>query len=502
MSRPVVLVILDGWGIAPPGPGNAVDTARTPQFDALLAAFPHTSLRASGPDVGLPDGQMGNSEVGHLAIGAGRVVPQDLVRIATAAADAYTGVDSLENACRRAREGSGTLHLIGLVSDGGVHSHVDHLRGLVALAERMGVPRAAVHAITDGRDVAPHQALDLLPTLEEEWRAGPAVIVDVCGRYYAMDRDGRQERTDRAARLYREGRGRRAGDLAGAIQASYAEGVSDEFIEPVVLDPTGTVGVGEEVVFFNFRPDRARQICQALTVPETTPDGDGAEPPRLTAMTAYWDGQPGSIAFPEDRPSEVLADALEAAGIGQLHIAETEKYAHVTYFLNGGREREHRGEDRILVPSPRDVATYDERPEMSAEAVRDAAVEGITDGGYGFVVVNFANPDMVGHTGSISAVVEAVECVDRCLGDVIAAAASVGGVAVVTADHGNAEQMLAADGSPHTAHTVNPVPLVITAGGLRVRDGGRLADLAPTVLDLLGVEQPASMTGRTLLVRD
>ena len=498
MSRPVVLVILDGWGLAPPGPGNAVEQARTPVFDRLVRRYPHTRLEASGRDVGLPAGQMGNSEVGHLAIGAGRVVPQDLVRISDAAANDFRDNDVLEAACIRARAGSETLHVIGLISDGGVHSHVDHLRGLVALATRMGVPRVAVHAITDGRDVSPQQALELLSRLQEEWADGPARIVDVCGRLYAMDRDERWERTERARRLYREGEGETVKDLRSAIQESYARGITDEFIEPMVVDADGVIRDGDEIIFLNFRPDRARQICQALADPQRS--GQAPEDaPQLTAMTAYWDGQPGAIAFPEQRPAEVLADALEASEITQLHIAETEKYAHVTYFLNGGREAEHRGEDRVLIPSPRDVTTYDERPEMSAEGVCAAAVEGIASGSYGFVVVNFANPDMVGHTGSIPAVVEAVEVVDRCLGAVICAVVEAGGVAVVTADHGNAEQMLAEDGSPHTAHTTNPVPLILSVPGARLREGGRLADLAPTVLALLGVEQPDVMTGRSLI---
>lgn len=501
MTAPVVLVILDGWGLAPAGPGNAVARAVTPIFDALWEANPHTTLAASGTDVGLPEGQMGNSEVGHLAIGAGRIVDQDLVRIAKAAAGDFDGVTALVGACRRAATGSGTLHVVGLVSDGGVHSHVDHLRALVRLAEREGVARVAVHAITDGRDVAPDQGGRLLPALEREFGDGPARIVDLCGRYYAMDRDHRWDRTERAWRLYTEAAASAAGTCAEAIEASYAAGVTDEFIAPVVIGDPLPLRDGEEVVFLNFRPDRARQICAALADPAFDGFPRPAEAPRpaLTAMTAYWDGQPGEIAFAEERPRAVLADALEEAEIAQLHIAETEKYAHVTYFLNGGRERVHRAEERVLVPSPRDVATYDERPAMSADAVADAAVEGIRSRRFGFVVVNFANPDMVGHTGSIPAVVEAVETVDAGLGRILAAVAEVGGVALVTADHGNAEQMLTASGAPHTAHTTNPVPLVVTGRDVGLIDGGRLADLAPTVLTLLGVEPPPEMTGRSLL---
>ena len=501
MTTPVVLVILDGWGLAPPGPGNAVDLADTPVFDSLWASCPHGTLTASGRDVGLPAGQMGNSEVGHLAIGAGRVVPQDLVRIGDAAARDFTDVTALVAACARARAGTGTLHVVGLVSDGGVHSHVDHLRGLVRLATAQGVPLVAVHAITDGRDVSPEQALTLLPALQREWEGGPARIVDVCGRIHAMDRDSRWERVERAWRLYALGDAPTAPDVEQAIRDSYAAGVTDEFVEPVLIgDGAHRIGADDEVVFLNFRPDRAREICQALADPAFGAfDRGDAGVARLTAMTAYWDGQPGAIAFPEDRPDQVLADALERADIPQLHVAETEKYPHVTYFLNGGRESEHTGEARVMVPSPRDVATYDERPEMSAAGVAEAAIDGIRGGAFGFVVVNFANPDMVGHTGDIPAVVAAVEEVDRRLGDVITAVRDVGGVALVTADHGNAEQMLTADGQPHTAHTTNPVPLILVGEERPLRPEGRLADLAPTVLALLGVPIPPQMTGDPLV---
>ena len=500
MTQPVVLVILDGWGLAPPGPGNAVELADTPVFDGLWATCPHGTLTASGRDVGLPAGQMGNSEVGHLAIGAGRVVPQDLVRIGDAAERDFADVPALVEACVRARDGTGTLHVVGLVSDGGVHSHVDHLRGLVRLASAQGVPHVAVHAITDGRDVSPAQSLALLPALEREWAGTRARIVDVCGRIHAMDRDQRWERVERAWRLYVDGAGERAASADEAVRAAHARGVTDEFIEPVVVGEGAPIGAGDEVVFLNFRPDRAREICQALADPAFAAFDRGDRGVcRLTALTAYWDGQPGAVAFPEDRPAHVLADALEASGVGQLHVAETEKYPHVTYFLNGGREQEHDGEARTMIPSPRDVATYDERPEMSAQGVAEAAIAGIRSGDFGFVVVNFANPDMVGHTGSIPAVVRAVEEVDRRLGDVIAAVRDVGGVALVTADHGNAEQMLTDAGQPHTAHTTNPVPVILVGHPGPLRPSGRLADLAPTVLALLDVAAPAEMSGDALV---
>ncbi len=478
-----------------------MDLAETPVFDELWATCPHGQLVASGRAVGLPEGQMGNSEVGHIAIGAGRVVGQDLVRVGDAALEDFRSTPALVEACERARAGSGTLHLVGLVSDGGVHSHVDHLRGLVRLATAIGVRDVAVHAITDGRDVAPDQAATLLGALTSEWEGGPARIVDVCGRLFAMDRDQRWERVERAWALYTLGRGDHAPDAVAAITAAHAAGVTDEFVEPTVIgDGSGRIAADDQVVFFNFRPDRARELSAALADPAFTGFDRGAMGlVRLTAMTQYWDGQPGAIAFAEDRPVNVLADALERAGIQQLHVAETEKYAHVTYFFNGGREGEHVGEERVLIPSPRDVETYDQRPEMSAAGVADAVVAGLRRGEAGFVVVNFANPDMVGHTGNIPAVVAAVEEVDRCLGDVVAAVRAVDGVALVTADHGNAEQMLEGDGEPHTAHTTNPVPLILVGGGLVLQDRGRLADLAPTILTLLGVEVPAVMTGTSLV---
>ncbi len=508
MGLPLVaLVILDGWGLAPVGPGNAVALARTPVFDDIWERYPHTTLVASGRDVGLPAGQMGNSEVGHLNIGAGRVVPQDLVRLQDAVEDGSL----LENpvlvaAARRARDLGGTLHLVGLVSDGGVHSHVDHLRALVRLAVAEGVPAVAVHAITDGRDVSPHQAAGLLRQLEQEWEGGPARIRTVCGRIFAMDRDSRWERTRRFYDAIVHGVGTGAPVASAAVEAAYAAGTTDEFVEPVVVgDPAaGRVRNGDEVVFFNFRPDRARQICAALAEPAFAGFDRGPDAPRvrLATMTVYADDLHADVAFAPERPREVLADVLAEHGVAQLHAAETEKYPHVTYFFNGGVEPEHVGEERIMVPSPRDVATYDLKPEMSAEQLADEVCGALASGRHRFAIVNFANPDMVGHTGVIPAVVTAVETVDRCLARVLAAVADRGGVALVTADHGNAEQMLTAEGAPHTAHTTNPVPLVVADGTLRVRDGGRLGDLAPTILELLGIPAPAAMTGTSLLVAD
>ena len=483
----VALVILDGWGCAPAGPGNAVELADTPVFDDLWRRFPHTSLDASGESVGLPPGQMGNSEVGHLTIGAGRVVFQDLVRIDRAIEDgSFFENPALVAAFERTRARGGNTHLLGLVSHGGVHSHIDHLRAFFELARRQGMEeRTFVHAFTDGRDVSPTSAAGDLEALVAEG----ARISTVCGRYYAMDRDGRWDRTDRALAAIRSGDGEQAEDPVEAVKRSYERGVTDEFIEPIVL-PEPRLEEDDTVIFFNFRPDRARQLTQRLL--EAGLD--------LTTMTRYRHDFDCPVAFEEQDVSGTMAEALAEHGVRQLHMAETEKYAHVTYFFNGGREEEWAGETRILVPSPRDVATYDQKPEMSADEVTARFEEEIGEG-YGFAIVNFANPDMVGHSGVIPAVVQAVEAVDACLGRVVRAVEELGGVCLVTADHGNAEQMLETDGvSPHTAHTLNPVPLVVTIPGARLADGGTLADLVPTSLALLGIPLERGMTGRDLVI--
>ena len=483
----VALVVLDGWGCAPPGPGNAVELAATSVFDALWAGFPHTTLAASGRAVGLPEGQMGNSEVGHLTIGAGRVVPQDLVRVNDAIADgSFFENEALVSAFRGAKEQGGNVHLLGLVSYGGVHSHIDHLRALLELAQREGMEaRTFVHAFTDGRDVSPHAAASDLAELAGEGTR----ITTVVGRYYAMDRDKRSERTERAFTAIVRGEGARPDDAIAAVRASYEAGITDEFIEPLVLPHPRLNLENDTAVFFNFRPDRARQLSERLLEA-------GAD---LTTMTRYREDFDCPVAFPEHVVDQTLAEVLAAQGARQLHLAETEKYAHVTYFFNGGEEREWEGETRILVPSPRDVATYDLKPEMSAAEVEQRFEDAVGDG-YRFAIVNFANPDMVGHTGVIPAVVRAVETVDACLGRLVAKVEELGGVCLVTADHGNAEQMLESDGvSPHTAHTTNPVPLVVTVAGASLREGGSLSDLVPTCLDLLGIPAPDAMTGTTLL---
>ena len=483
----VALVILDGWGCAPPGPGNAVELADTPVFDDLWARFPHTTLDASGESVGLPAGQMGNSEVGHLTIGAGRVVDQDLVRIDKAIENgSFYSNAALTAAFERARSRGANAHLLGLTSYGGVHSHFNHLRALLELARReeMG-KRTFVHAFTDGRDVPPTSAIRDLPQLVQE-----APIVTVAGRYYAMDRDGRWDRTDRALAAIVTGTGRQATDPVEAVRASYDAGITDEFIDPVVL-PGPRLAPDDAAIFFNFRPDRARQLTQRLL--------EGGYD--LTTMTRYRDDFECPVALEDQDVQETMAEVLADHGIHQLHVAETEKYAHVTYFFNGGREEEWNGETRILVPSPRDVPTYDKKPEMSAAEVAERFEEEVGNG-YGFAIVNFANPDMVGHTGVIPAVVKAVETADSCLGRVVETVQGLGGVLLVTADHGNAEQMLEEDGeSPHTAHTTNPVPLVVTIPGAKLRDGGSLSDLVPTCLALLGIPPVQGMTGRELVTR-
>jgi 2,3-bisphosphoglycerate-independent phosphoglycerate mutase len=474
----VVLVILDGWGCAPPGPGNAVELADTPNFDRLWRTFPHTRLDASGEAVGLPDGQMGNSEVGHLTIGSGRVLYQDFVRVNKAIEDG----SFFENpALTAAFERGERTHLLGLVSYGGVHSHIDHVRALLRFAPE----QTWLHAFTDGRDVSPHSAVNDLAELPTER------ISTVAGRYYGMDRDQRWDRTERAFDAIVHARGEQADDPVEAVRQSYERGITDEFIEPVVvagrprLDPAR-----DSAIFFNFRPDRARQMVMKLI-------GAGAD---ITTMTRYAANLDVPVAFPEQEVRETLAEVLAEHDVPQLHVAETEKYAHVTYFFNGGREEEWTGETRVLVPSPRDVPNYDQKPEMSAAEVTDRFVEELGRRPYAFAVVNFANPDMVGHTGSIAATVKAVETVDGCLGRVVAAVEAEGGIALITADHGNAEQMLEADGtSPHTAHTTNLVPLVVTDSQIALRDNGTLSELAPTVLDLLGFDKPLQMTQKGLM---
>ena len=506
-ARPVpavCLIVLDGWGLAPEGPGNAISLARTPVFDGLWSRCARTELDASGTAVGLPGGQIGNSEVGHVNLGAGAVVKPYLTRVDDAIVDAsFATNEALRAACARGRE-AGRLHLMGLVSDGGVHSSIEHLMALIDLAAAEEVPDVVLHAFTDGRDTSPDAGLGHVERAERRLvDSGVGRVGTVSGRYYAMDRDRRRERTRAVydAIVHGEAEGRWAPTGTDAVAAAYERGESDEFILPTTVgEGEARVRPGDAVIFFNFRPDRARQLMRALGEPGFDEfDRRGMPDMDLTTLTEYSEGWSYPVAFPPSRPETTLAAVLAERGVRQLHVAETEKYPHVTYFFNGGEELPYPGEERRLVDSPRDVATYDQRPEMSAAPATEAFVEEWNTGAFGFGIINFANADMVGHSGDIEAAVAAVEVVDRCLGRVVAAVHETGGACVVTADHGNSDQMLEPDGSPRTAHSLNPVPLVVTSAVGQLRGGGVLADVAPTVLELLGIEQPTAMTGKSLL---
>jgi 2,3-bisphosphoglycerate-independent phosphoglycerate mutase len=501
----VCLIVLDGWGLEEPGPGNAVSLARTPVFDELWSSYPHVTLRTHGRAVGLPEGQMGNSEVGHLNLGAGAVVRQDLVRIDEAIAGGQLAENEVLRAAFAAAE---RVHLLGLVSDGGVHSSLEHLQALVGLGRELGVADLVVHAFTDGRDTLPHAGAGYLATLE---RAPGARVGSVIGRYWAMDRDRRWERTQKAYDMLVHGRAPNRSDSGEqAVLDAYARGETDEFISPTLVGEEARIRPGDSVIAFNFRPDRMRQLTRALAEPgfgegeEELPGWEGRHgAPAISSyatLTRYEEGWPYPVAFSPERPASTLATVLAGAGASQLHVAETEKYPHVTYFFNGGEETPLSGERRELVPSPRDVPTYDRKPQMSAREAAAAFVAAWREDRPRFAIINFANADMVGHTGVIEAAVRAVETVDECLGEVVAAVHEAGGACVVTADHGNAEHMLEPDGSPNTAHSLNPVPLIVTSAGAELRDGSAiLADVAPTVLEMLAIEQPAEMTGHSLI---
>ena len=504
-GRLVGLVILDGWGLSPRREGNAVALARTPVMDRLLASYPHATLVTCGESVGLPAGQMGNSEVGHLNLGAGRIVYQDLTRIDQAVRDGSLAANPVfrEALARAARVG--TLHFIGLVSPGGVHSHERHLHALLGYAADARVSRVRVHAFTDGRDTPPRSADASLAALEDVVHRIPgAAVATVSGRFYAMDRDKRWDRTERAARAMLLGEGETASSATESIAAAYARGESDEFVQPTVIAGSdGSIRDGDTVIAFNFRPDRMRQISRALADPEFDAFPRPSVPRDLhyTCMTEYDE----TFRFPvicRDEPlRRTIGEIVSEAGIRQLRIAETEKYAHVTYFFNGSEETPFPGEDRVLIPSPK-VTTYDLKPEMSASEVTAELERRLEDpNGYGFFVLNYANADMVGHTGIVEAAVRAVETVDSCLGRVLEAVRRRGGIALVTADHGNAEQMIdEATGGPHTAHTLNPVPVVAAAGEPHRMRSGILADVSPTLLQLMGLEKPSEMTGESLLL--
>jgi 2,3-bisphosphoglycerate-independent phosphoglycerate mutase len=511
--RPVLLAILDGWGERAETEGNGIKLARTPNIDHWRATRPWTLLGAAEKNVGLPVGQMGNSEVGHLNLGAGFVVVQDITLIDDSIADgSFFENDALNDAVRHVKENGSQLHIIGLLGSGGVHSHMNHEKALLELARRNGLDKVFIHAFTDGRDTMPKSGLGFLQDLEAFMaRMGVGRVASVIGRYYAMDRDKRWDRTKMAYDAMVEGEGRPADSGQMAIQRSYDEGVTDEFIKPSVIfggdNPVATVRAGDSIICFNFRADRVRQITRAFVLK----DFDGFAREALhdllyVTMTEYEKDLPVEIAFENADVEVPLAKVLSEAGLKQLHVAETEKYAHVTFFFNGGREAPFPGEDRLLVPSPKEVPTYDLKPEMSAYGIRDGILKAIEDDTYDFILVNFANADMVGHTGVIPAVVKAVETVDECLGAIIPAALAQGGVALITADHGNAELLIdPATGGPHTAHTTNPVPCILVAAeglGLdraQLRVGGRLSDVAPTLLDLLRIKPAPEMTGKSLL---
>ena len=501
-KTPTTLIIMDGFGLAPASDDNAVTLANTPVLDRLFKEYAHTTLSASGLDVGLPAGQMGNSEVGHTNIGGGRVVFQDLPRISRAIDDgSFFKNEAYNKAMDDCLRHGSSLHLYGLLSDGGVHSHIQHLFALLQMAKGKGLTRVYIHCFLDGRDVSPTSGKGFVQELQDKCaQLGVGKIATVMGRYYAMDRDKRWERVQMAYDAMVYGEGVQNADPVDAVAKSYANGVTDEFVEPVVCDKEGTIGDNDSVIFFNYRPDRAREITRAIV----DPDFDGFQreffPTTYVCNTEYDASMPNVlVAWPRVAVKNGLGEYLSSMGMTQLRIAETEKYAHVTFFFNGGVEKQYPGEDRVLVPSPK-VATYDLQPEMSAFEVCDKCVERIESGAYDVIILNFANCDMVGHTGVLEAAIKAVETVDTCVGKVVDATLKMGGIAMITADHGNAEDMKQPDGSPMTAHTTNLVPFILCGAGSELRTG-RLADIAPTILDVLGLACPPEMDGRTLIVR-
>ena len=503
MAKKALLMILDGWGIGKHGAGDVIYNTPTPYLDYLTAVSAHSQLQASGEDVGLPDGQMGNSEVGHLNIGAGRIVYQDLVKINRACKDGSIMQNpGIVSAYTYAKEQGKKLHLMGLTSNGGVHSSLDHLYKLIEIAKEYGLKETYVHCFMDGRDTDPKSGVGFIRDLGEHCRANGASIASIVGRFYAMDRDKRWARVKEAYDLLVEGKGKQAADMVKAMEESYAEGVTDEFIKPINNSTVdGTIQEGDVVIFFNFRNDRAKELTQVLTQQDMPDEGmhtiKGLQYYCMTPYDASFTGV--SVLFPKENVEDTLGEYLSKQGKRQLHTAETEKYAHVTFFFNGGREAPFEGEDRILVPSPK-VATYDLKPEMSAYEVKDKLVGAINTQEYDFIVVNFANGDMVGHTGVYNAIAKAVWAVDNCVREVIEAAKANGYEAIIIADHGNADNAINADGTPNTAHSLNPVPFIYVTdnNSATVRDG-RLADVAPSILHIMGLEQPADMTGENLI---
>lgn len=503
-KKPLLLMILDGFGNAP-AEGNAIAAAKKPNLDRLFSSNPLTQIGASGMDVGLPDGQMGNSEVGHTNIGAGRIVYQELTRITKSIQDGpFFENEAFLSAVENAKKNDSALHLIGLLSDGGVHSHNTHLYALVELAKRHGLKKVYIHALLDGRDVPPASGKDFVAACcEKLGEIGVGEIATVMGRYYAMDRDNRWERVEKAYAAMVYGEGVQGSDPVQAVADSYAQEVTDEFVVPVVCSRSGKIQANDSVIFFNFRPDRAREITRTFVDPDFSgfERKNGFFPLTYVCMTQYDATMPNvQVAFKPQSLANTFGEYISEKGLKQLRIAETEKYAHVTFFFNGGVEKQYEGEDRILVKSPK-VPTYDMQPEMSAYEVTDKLVEAIGSDLYDVIILNYANCDMVGHTGVFDAAVKAVETVDECVGQVVEATLKMGGIAMITADHGNAEQMLQSDGkSPMTAHTTNVVPFILCGAGTELREG-RLADIAPTILDVMGLEQPAEMDGKTLIVR-
>lgn len=507
MSKsPVAIIILDGFGWRADSNGNAVALAKKPNFDRYYNEFPHSTMKASGLDVGLPDGQMGNSEVGHTNIGAGRIVYQSLTRIDKAIADGeFATNDALDHAFQQVLDNHSALHLFGLLSDGGVHSHINHLLALVDTAKAKGIEKVYIHAFMDGRDVDPKAGPGYVKTLENHLAAtGVGKIATVSGRYYAMDRDKRWERVKLAYDAIFHSEGPTFDSAQAVLEHSYAEGVTDEFIVPAVItengQPIAKVEDNDSIIFFNFRPDRAIQLSNAVTDKEWNNFDRGvqAKNVKLTTMTLYNPSIDAEVAFPPIPMKNVIGEVLSNAGLKQLRIAETEKYPHVTFFMNGGRNEEFPGENRILIPSPK-VATYDLKPEMSAYEVGDALYNSIMNDENDAIILNFANPDMVGHSGMLEPTIKAIEAVDENLGKVVDAILEKGGYAIIFADHGNSETMITPEGTPHTAHTTVPVPVIVTKHGIELREDGRLADVAPTMLDLLGLEKPAEMTGESLI---
>ena len=502
MKKPLLLCILDGFGIAP-DEGNAIAAANTPNLDKIFAENPWVAIGASGMDVGLPEGQMGNSEVGHTNIGAGRVVYQELTRITKSIKDGdFFENEALCKAVDNCVANGTALHLIGLLSDGGVHSHNTHMYGILELAKRKGLEEVYVHAFLDGRDVSPTSGQGFVADCVAEMeKIGVGKVASVMGRYYAMDRDNRWERVEKAYAAMVYGEGEKATDAVKAVADSYAKEVTDEFVVPTVIEGGRTIAEGDSVILYNFRPDRAREITRTFV----DPDFDGFERKNgffklnYVCMTQYDATMPNvDIAFRPQTLKNTLGEYISAQGLSQLRIAETEKYAHVTFFFNGGIEKTYDGEDRILVASPK-VATYDLQPEMSAYEVCDKCCDAIRTGKYDMIILNFANCDMVGHTGVFEAAVKAVEAVDTCVGKVVAAVEEMGGATLITADHGNADKMFEEDGSPFTAHTTNPVKFCVVGYPCELREGGRLADIAPTMLQIMNLPQPAEMDGTSII---